>query len=281
MAVNSVGNQKTIQEIIDSTKKSTGDRNTGALGKDDFLNLLVTQLRYQDPLKPMEDKEFIAQMAQFSSLEQMQNMNTTITQSQAFSLLGKGVTATVSDEKTKEPKVIQGIVTNVKISSGKSYAVVNGQDVPVDRITNVTESGSTGISNLSAYTSIIGYNVNGVVYDSTTSHIVAVNGKVSALEKGAYEDYAVMDNVTVDIAGVYTKTPSTDPDFTTKYLDERLPANGKPGKEVELWLTDRKTGDKVAVKAILNSYEKDAEGKIKVNLDRVYVPVDSISKITK
>ncbi|HLO01852.1 MAG TPA: flagellar hook capping FlgD N-terminal domain-containing protein [Symbiobacteriaceae bacterium] len=79
-----------------AVKKAASDPRTvkGEMGKDDFLKLLVTQMRYQDPLKPMEDKEFIAQLAQFSSLEQMMNVGQTTSLNWGVSLLGKQVNAT-------------------------------------------------------------------------------------------------------------------------------------------------------------------------------------------
>lgn len=67
------------------------------LGKEEFLRLLITQLRFQDPLKPMEDKDFIAQLAQFSSLEQMQNVAKSSDRAYSLSLLGKRVIA-ITDE---------------------------------------------------------------------------------------------------------------------------------------------------------------------------------------
>ncbi len=68
----------TAAKTASETESSTGDL-TGAIsqnmGKEDFLNLLVTQLRYQDPLSPEDPKDFVAQLAQFSSLEQQINSN--------------------------------------------------------------------------------------------------------------------------------------------------------------------------------------------------------------
>lgn len=96
------------------------------LGKDDFLKLLIAQLTNQDPMEPMKDTEFIAQMAQFSTLEQMtnlasefQNLAGLLQSGQAVSLLGKTVDIVLGEHVTS------GIVSEV--TSGQyPQVMVNG-----------------------------------------------------------------------------------------------------------------------------------------------------------
>lgn len=112
----------------------------GALGKQDFLMLLVAQLQNQDPLQPTDDKQFMAQLAQFSTLEQMQQMNQTLTQmselsmlGQAAGLVGKQVTAT--DPSTDTP--IQGTVSEVTIQNGAPKLMVNGASIDLANVTAI------------------------------------------------------------------------------------------------------------------------------------------------
>lgn len=107
------------------------------LGKDDFLKLLITQLSNQDPTNPMEDTQFISQMAQFSSLEQMTNMNESfnkitamINSSQAASTLGKTVEVEVGDTTTT------GVVEATTMGA-KPQVLINGMYYDLEKIKSV------------------------------------------------------------------------------------------------------------------------------------------------
>jgi flagellar basal-body rod modification protein FlgD len=134
--VGNVGNM-----ISKGTSSDSGNKSK-TLGKDDFLRILITQLQHQDPSKPLEDKEFIAQMAQFTSVEQLTNMNTELKAlrqmmgiSPAF--IGKEISWSVIDSVgAKATKT--GIVDALTFKGGVQYASVKGEEVSLDQIVKVT-----------------------------------------------------------------------------------------------------------------------------------------------
>ncbi|WP_337460733.1 flagellar hook capping FlgD N-terminal domain-containing protein [Jutongia sp.] len=126
--------QVNISETSQETEKKTGS----ALDKDDFLMLLVTQMKYQDPLEPESNTEYVAQLAQFSSLEQMQNLNSTATNTSAYTLVGKQVRIRETSETGAE-KEVQGMVEYVKMQNGKPYVSVNGEMYSYDDIVEVID----------------------------------------------------------------------------------------------------------------------------------------------
>lgn len=116
---------------------------TTELGKDQFLQILVTQLRNQDPMQPMQDKDFIAQMAQFSALEQTMNMATQLTalrQSAGLSagLIGKtvGWVETTADGVTN----MSGVVDSIVRRDGIQYVRVGSQEIKIDDLLIISES---------------------------------------------------------------------------------------------------------------------------------------------
>lgn len=130
--------------LLLSSKVSDQKKTSSVLGKDDFLKILITQLQNQDPLNPMQDREFISQMATFSSLEQMTNMNQALTEFiqiqnqhsiiQYSEMIGKQV-----EYKTEEGEGT-GIVKSVRF---------NGSDVLIE-LENGLEVISSNIQKISA-----------------------------------------------------------------------------------------------------------------------------------
>jgi len=116
------GNQLTSSGVESEGNSKIFDKASKALGKQDFLNLLVTQLKFQDPLEPTENTEFVAQLAQFSNLEGTQNINTAIED------LGKKMESLVENQATSAATISNASATSL---IGKSVRV-NAKDVLFD-----------------------------------------------------------------------------------------------------------------------------------------------------
>lgn len=131
----------------DSPYSSTALPENEALDKDAFMKLLVSQLQNQDPFQPTDNQAFIAQLAEFSSLEQMEELNDNIIglavlqQGNALmdqltnsgALIGQSVS--YIDPTTQAD--LQGTVSSVKIEDGLAVLMIDGKDVPLANVTEI------------------------------------------------------------------------------------------------------------------------------------------------
>ena len=113
---------------VNTTPSATATTNT--LGQEEFMKILLTQLTYQDPLKPMDNQEFIAQLAQFTSLEQTRQLNTKVdslltiqSANQAIALLNKTV-----EIATEAAQNVVGTVTSLRFVQGEPRLTVRRVD---------------------------------------------------------------------------------------------------------------------------------------------------------
>ena len=126
----------------------------GSVDKNAFLQILVAELSNLDPTADTDSTQYISQLAQFSTMEQMSNLNTTMSNSAAYNLVGKGVTVNVLDNKGIP---YTGIVSGVSGNNGTSYTVsievyednqTKYIDVPMSSIQTVLDVGDSSLSAL-------------------------------------------------------------------------------------------------------------------------------------
>lgn len=116
------GNLVTDLYETEATKKRESN---DTLGKEAFLQLLVAQMQNQDPLEPMENTEYVTQLATFSQLEALQNMESSLSSGQAANLVGKAVIVTSTSAVTGETSSVLGIVDYVTYENGSAYLIIN------------------------------------------------------------------------------------------------------------------------------------------------------------
>ncbi len=121
-----------------NTEKSEKERanSNSTLGKEAFLQLLVAQMQYQDPLEPMDNTEYVSQLATFSQLESLQNMQTTLSNGQATDLVGKTVMVKVTDANG-DTNLKAGVVDYVIFEGGTPYLVIDEEKYPYEDLDTV------------------------------------------------------------------------------------------------------------------------------------------------
>lgn len=260
-------------QAAENTRKAVSSSNN-ELGKDDFLKLLITQMQYQDPLNPMDNTEMVAQLAQFSALEQMQNVATSTAYNQAVNMIGKSITATVYNEVTKQYDYVDGVAQSVNIKNGEVYLKVDDVDVPIGSVATVEESATSG--------------TNSILNNMSSAQALTLVGKtIQAIISDEEDVYEYVEGK-VDIVRISNGVPMLVVGNKEVYLSEVSAVSENNlilGREISYYDNDNNlktsTVDNVIIKDSVPYLVVDGEEMVLNNLVDVYTAMDNVGEYYK
>jgi len=261
MATNIAGVNSDYLKVTKETKAQS------ALDKDAFLNLLMTQMKYQDPLDPMDNQQMMAQLAQFSALEQMTNVAQSAEKQLANGMLGKYVAYTYKNTETGETEDLTGKIDYVKMNNGDTLLGIGDKEIKVTDVQQVIDS-----SNIQADTTafeLIGKTVQGTVKQKNTAGVeedVVIEGEVLGIQMKDEKPYLVIG----------TGTSKVEIDFNSvQNIVEKPSVTGKI-VTAEVTATD---GTKTTVKGVAE-YIKINKAGTYVYVNGQFIPFEDIETVT-
>lgn len=197
MALSAIVEEGKLLDSINPTEKKA--ESSSSLGKDDFLQLLVAQMKYQDPMEPTSNTEYIQQYATYSELEQMMNMSETMDLQRASGLVGQMVHVEFTTEAGID-KSVEGIVDYVYYESGTPFVSINGELYKADDVVSV--------------------------YDATYVEATEISGEWMK----AFKELPALEDITVGdydkVAGLYAALEQFS-DYTKGFISEDMQAELK------------------------------------------------------
>lgn len=192
--VNALGADILMRPNSITTTTAIRGKDASQMGMDDFFNLLVAQMTNQDMMNPTADTEYIAQMAQFTTLQGINTIQEYQLSSYAASYAGKNVTIAVENEMTGALETVTGAVESVTFYSGKPKVIVNGTAYDLHTVMEIN-GGNGSLASLSAVSGYVGKTVK-VGYKDEDANPVIVTGVVESVTLNDYKPCIVIDGKT-------------------------------------------------------------------------------------
>ena len=209
--------------VAASEAKNNTTKSNSELDKEAFLNLLVTQMKYQDPMEPTDNTEYVSQLATFSSLEQMTNLVASSDLTRASQLVGQYVTIKETNETTMEETIIGGKVDYVTVENGKGYLNIGDGKYSIDKLDSVVDEKYLNAYNLanefnasmSALPTLANLTTN---YKDIIDNLTQVLNDMNSYEKGFLSPATIADfgkyqermNELLHIEGYYNNKDASD-----------------------------------------------------------------------